>query len=34
MREINILEGKMIIFPDDFEAELGDIVTGFLKDAT
>ena len=34
MGEINFLENKQIILPDDFEPLLGDIVTGFLKDAT
>ncbi len=34
MGEINVLENKKIILPDDFEPLLGDLVTGFLKDAT
>ena len=34
MREINNLQEKKIVLPDDFEGELGDFVTGFLKDAT
>ena len=34
MGEINVLENKQIILPNDFEPELGDLVTGFLKDAT
>ena len=34
MGEINFLENKQIILPDDFEPLLGDLVTGFLKDAT
>ena len=34
MREIEILEKKKIILPNNFEPDLGDIVTGFFKDAT